>query len=113
MDLLILILSSAGLSWIVTKGKICKSFREKVSYKKSIYDICVKSTELRSFGNSTKRRLFVFLENILNCYGCFGFWAGMICYTLQKCNCEIVLFAFIGSIASLLLIGLFNFLDKK
>lgn len=113
LSLLVFILSVSGLSWIVVRGKICKPLREKVSQKKAIYEICVKSTEMKSCVNSFKLKVFTFFENILNCHGCFGFWAGLICYTLQKCNCEILLFAFIGSIASLLLIGLFNFLDKK
>jgi len=110
-ELLIFILSSAGLSWIVTRSKVFKGTREKISFKKQVYEIAV--VDKNTFLRNLKMNIFLFLENVTNCFGCFGFWAGIICYLLQKCNCEILLFAFIGAIASLLLIGLFNFLDKK
>jgi len=110
-SLLIFILSVSGLSWIATRSKICKSLRERITFKKEVYEVMV--AQKNTWFANLKVNFFMFLENIFNCYGCFGFWAGIICYVLQKCNAEIVLYAFAGSMASLLLVGLFNFLDKK
>ena len=95
-DLLIFIFSVSGLSWIVTKSTILKPFREYITTKRIKYN----------FG------VLVFIDKLLNCYGCFGFWSGIICYELQKYHCDII-YAFAGSMVSLLLIGLFNFLEKK
>ncbi len=113
IDLLVFILSTAGLSWIFTKSKIFKPLREKITLRKQIYEITKKSIITELANNKLNLKLYTFLDNILNCHGCFGFWAGLICYLLMLLNLEIILYAFIGSISSLLLIGLFNFLERK
>lgn len=110
-SLLIFMLSSAGLSWIVTRSSICKPLRERISFKKQVYEVAV--VDKNSFLRNLKMNIFSFLEGVTNCFGCMGFWSGIICFLLQKCNCDIALFAFSGSMVSLLLVGLFNFLDKK
>jgi len=94
------IFSVAGLTWIFTSSKIFKPLREKVSLK-------------RQSAKGWWIKLWLFLEGVLNCDGCFGFWASFVIYLLQKVKLEILLYAFIGAISSLILIGLTKFLEKK
>ena len=110
---LILILSISGLSWIVTQSKIFKAFREKITYKRGLYEIAVKSTTINCINSNTKLSVYTFLDNILNCYGCFGFWSGAICYLLDFFHLDIVLMALSGTVISLIVIGFINFLNRK
>lgn len=112
-NLLIFILSVSGFSWIVTRSKIFKPLREKVSHKKNIYEIAVKSTMMKCVNNNFKLKAFTFMDGLMECWGCFGFWAGIACYLIQLYGINIILYAFVGSISSLLVIGLINFLDRK
>jgi len=112
-ELLVFILSVSGLSWIVTKSKVFKPLRESVSFKRKIYQLEPKAVEINSLMSRMKLSFFLTLEQLLNCYGCFGFWAGIVCYELQKYNVNILLYAFAGSISSLIIIELIKLLEKK
>jgi len=112
-DLIVFILAVSGLSWIVTRSIAFRSLREFVSHKKNVFTNAIKNTYMRSLLNEAKLSFYTFLEGVLNCHGCFGFWAAFICYPLQKFGYNIILYTFIGSIASLLVIGIINFLERK
>jgi len=91
-DFIIFILAVPGLVWITNYSKLFKPIREFISkkyYKKS---------------NS----LLWFLVNIFGCEGCMGIYAGLACYTLQYYHLEIILYALIGSLSSLIFITFLN-----
>lgn len=87
-ELIIFILSTAGLSWIVVKSKIFKSLREKIS----------------SIRINSPNFVLNYLDQVLNCSGCFGVWSGIISYMLvyQVVTIEAAAFACSGSIISMM-----------
>lgn len=113
INLFIFILSTSGFAWGVTRSKLFKSIRETVSYKVNLLNIAVKSTQLKSFSNTVKYKFYWLLDSVLNCGGCFGFWAGIIIYQLMEYKVYVLVYAFIGAIVSLFIISFINFLDKK
>jgi hypothetical protein len=113
LNLIVFIFATAGLTWMLTRSKIFKPFREKITHKRNIFNLSVKSTELKSRKNTIKYKLYLFLDEMLGCYGCCGVWSGGIIYLLQKCNIEIVLYVCIGAISSQILVLLVQFLEKK
>lgn len=113
LNIFIFIFASAGLTWILTRSKMFKPFREKITHKRNIFQISTKSTEIKSFGNTIRYKIYWFFDEVLSCYGCAGVWCGAIVYFLQKCNAEIVLYVFISAILSQILVLLVQFLEKK
>lgn len=97
INLLIFILSTAGLVWVMNKSKITRPLREAISLKYK----------------TSPNGLLWFLDSILECSGCMGVWAGLAVYTLQYYNIEIALYAFIGSFCSVFLISLLQAIDRK
>ena len=72
--MLVIILSSFGLTLIVTQSKILKPVREIAGL------ISLK------------------LKELLECPMCFGFWSGMICFFLRLIEANFILYGFIGSV---------------
>lgn len=95
IDFLILLLSSAGLTWGVVTSKLFKRVREYFTMNRMLY--APKNGKVK-----VKYYFYWFLDSVFNCHGCFGFWAGMICYCLSKLGLEVILFGFIGTVVSLL-----------
>lgn len=99
ISLIVFILSSSGLSWIITRSKLFQSIREFFS-KKSI--------------NNETNKFYWFISSILSCWGCFGFYSGLFCYPfLYPIDSVMILFGFIGSVSSLIIIDLIIFIEKK
>ena len=95
IELLILLLSSAGLTWGVVTSKLFKRLREYFTMNRMLYAPKNGKVKLKYY-------FYWFMDSILNCQGCFGFWSGVICYVLLKCGLEMILFGFIGTVVSLL-----------
>ena len=89
MDTLIkFILSSAGLSWIITKSIIFKGLRQRISrifnnyiggsvekrFHESIMNLDYKP---KKYNKIIAYALWL-LDELLNCSGCMGFWTGIL-----------------------------------
>lgn len=113
-ELILFILATSGLSWILVKSKLFKPLREYLStmHQKQINLIPVDGNGL--FKN-IKLYVLYFFNSIFNCEGCMGFWVGMVNYWLITKNIDLVIlvYGFAGSIVSLLIIALFNYLNRK
>lgn len=112
--LILFTFATAGLSWILVKSKLFKPLREwlTMSYQKQI-DVVSKGGFLGVKG--IKLYVLYFFNGIFNCEGCMGFWTGMVNYWLiaKSVDLGILVYGFAGSIVSLLIIALFNYLSKK
>jgi len=75
--LLLFILTTACISYVVTQGDIFKKLREWTTLK-------------------SKNKIWWFINEIMNCPLCFGFWAGIVVYLLP----EWVYYPFVSSIMS-------------
>ena len=113
MNLIIFILASAGLTWMLTRSKLFKPLREKITIKRQVLSISVKAIETKGFSTTIKHKFYWVLDELLGCYGCTGAWMGAIIYLLQKCNAEIIIYICIASITSQILVLLVQFLEKK
>ena len=109
------ILSTAGLVMILNISKLLKPFREWVSiwYKNS------------------GSKFSWFIDSLLNCSLCMGVWAGFLVYILMYkfesttelfkhilswiygLNINAILHSFIGGCVSLLLITLYQLIERK
>lgn len=84
-----------GLTWIITESKIFKPFREYISKK-----------------NKSKKNVFInFLDSILNCSGCFGFWAALMVYFVR--DIELIIYLLNGSILSIFALSLLKLINRK
>jgi len=97
-DLILFLLATAGLSVIVTKSYIFKPMRDVFNVGDAKRIAVAKGESVYSI----KERAFNFLHKLLTCPLCFGFWAGMLVYSIFPyvwgyflCLC------FAGSIVSL------------
>ena len=54
-----------------------------------------------------------FLDSILSCGGCFGFWAAGIVFALLHFHIDMLLYGFAGSAIGIVMIDLINFLERK
>lgn len=108
---LILILAISGLSWAITKSSVLKPLREYISKERIFYISCIKNPH--SFIFTIKYTSYSFLDSLMGCENCMGFWSALICYLLHKYHLDIILFAFAGTMICGLVIGLINFLNKK
>jgi len=113
-ELILFIFATAGLSWILVKSKLFKPLREylTLSYQQQKE---VVSTKGISVYQGIKLYVFYFFDSIFNCEGCMGFWVGIInCWLITKnIDLGILAYGFAGSIISLLIIALFNYLNRK
>ncbi|MDB4301934.1 hypothetical protein N9924_00055 [bacterium] len=73
IDLILTILSGAGVTFIVTRGKIFKSSREWVTAKNLL------------------------LGDVVTCPQCFGLYGGMLSYLLVQYNFDILVYGLIVS----------------
>jgi hypothetical protein len=112
--LILFILATAGLSWILTKSKLFKPLREYLtgSYRDQIELV---ANEGLNFIRGIKLYVLYFFDSIFGCEGCMGFWSGILNYLLIAKNIDLGIFVygFTGSIASLIIIALFNKLIRK
>ena len=79
IDLILIICSGVGITFIVTRGKIFKSFREWVTIKN------------RAIGE------------IVTCPQCLGIYAGGISYLLVRFNLDILVYGLIVSLVCFIL----------
>ncbi len=95
-QLLLFILSTAGLTIILTRSKIFKPVREYITLR-------------------NKNVFMKYLDSILSCSLCCGFWCSIIVYYLQFKNIDtqLVLYTFTGAIMSNLIISVIIYLDRK
>jgi hypothetical protein len=91
-DLALFILSTAGFTWLITRSKLFVFLRVAVS---------------KRYDKNRNNKFFWFLENILNCVGCFGFWSGVAnaLLVLMVFDITLVCYGCAGIIISLLLIN--------
>lgn len=85
MDFLIFVLSSLGLTFIITESDLIKPIRMEVE----------KHSE--------------FLGKAIRCARCMGFWSGIICFILKNLHFDIILY---GLIASFLAITTYHLIEK-
>jgi len=97
MNLILFILSTAGLTWILVLSKIFRPLREFITRKNS----------------QKKSYLGEFLDGVFNCEGCMGFYSGTVVYVLQYYNIEFMLYAFAGSFCSLLFISIIKLINNR
>ncbi len=91
LKLLIFTLSTAGLSFAVTRTYLFKGMREYISDKAQI-----KNT-----------KVWLLLESLVTCSFCVGFWAGIMMYFLiYIISAEALYFPFMGAMVSLLIVEL-------
>lgn len=112
-ELLVFILSVSGLSWILTKGSVFMPLRVRVTFKSEAYILLVKDPNTNTVKNNFYRQIYWFLNSILNCHGCMALWSGLLCYGLHWIGLDVVVYGFAGVSASLLVISLIKFLDKR
>ncbi len=115
------ILSSAGLSWILTKSILFNSIRQWItrkhkSYKGFIPTIQQPTEEYLTGAPSHKKnpilkKIWWFIDEVMNCSGCMGFWAGVL-FCPEYALLNFFQYGFIGAISSLILIRLSEFLRK-
>ena len=97
MHLLLIILALVGLTWILVKSTLFKPIREFISKK-----------------NTNKGNIFIrFLDSIMNCEGCMGFWAAGVVYVLDYFKIEIALYCFAGSFCSVFMMALLKMVNSK
>lgn len=60
-----------------------------------------------------KYKVYWYVDSLLNCAGCFGFWAGIIVYLLQKYHCDIVLYALTSAFIGLIGININHLINRK
>lgn len=103
--LILFCFATAGLSWIVVKSKLFKSFREWVTF---LYVSSIKGVESGKIIANIKYKIFWFLNEVINCEGCIGFWSGILNSILiyNQISVSTISYGFAGSIVSLLLISL-------
>lgn len=108
----IFILSTSGLTWILTKSKLFKSYREHLTRKLDFYNAAI--INFRSITNSIKYGFYWMFDSLFSCSGCMGFWSGILNYLLiyQKMDIKLIAFGFAGSVISLIMIQLYDFLRK-
>ncbi len=106
------ILATAGLSWILCRSSLFKKLRESLTF---LYDETQAKKRFNARVNIIKEKLLWYLDSLFSCVGCMGFWAGVINYIIlgNKLSLEIIVYSFIGSISSLLIVSLLGFLDRK
>ncbi len=94
LQFLIFILSTAALTYGVTRKSPFRPIREYISNK------C----------DMTNKRVWYLLEELVSCQLCFGFWAGLLMYViLYIFDLQIVGYALTGAAAS----KLFYMITKK
>ena len=96
--MILFILSTCGLTYILTRSKVFKSTREGITRKRKA---------------SPKNFIVSFFDGMLGCYACTGFWAGGIIYGLQLLKIDFLLYMLTGSIVSLTAIEFILFLKRK
>lgn len=112
-DMLLLIkfiFASAGLSWIVVRSNIFKPFREYITKERKVYQALSVTNQRLRF----KSHVLWFLDSILNCSGCFSFWACQPIFFLLfsfKWQ-EFIIHILIGTIAPSIIINFWQFLRK-
>lgn len=105
MELLLkFILASAGLTWVLGKSKLFKSFREYLSLNDQLFnDILLKTKSGKTFFNKIAGKLFWFFSEMFSCSGCLGAWCGLL-VSIAMFHRFDIMYMFIGSITALLLI---------
>jgi len=95
-QLILFILSTSGLTIILTRSKIFKPLREYVTLH-------------------NKNKIMAIIDPILSCSLCCGFWCSVIVYYLEFKNIDIqlVLYTFAGAVMSNLIISTIQYLDRK
>jgi hypothetical protein len=110
--LIIFILATSGLSWILVKSKLFRPYREYITlqYRESAKEIG--SFNLFSY---LRYRVLQIFNEVFNCIGCIGFHSGVLNYLLlySVCDYNILCFGFMGSMVSLLVVSLYEFLNKR
>lgn len=110
MFLIELILITCSITWVFTLSKSMKPFREWISKKR----MSVLTGSLTP--NVFVLAFWTFLEMLLDCYGCFGFWASIPAYYLLVWDFHRDIFAymFVGSFSSIILLTWYmKYLEKK
>lgn len=106
--------ATAGLSWILVKSKLFTPLREffTLSYNNHVNYVASNGVSVFSW---MKLYFYYFLNGIFNCEGCMGFWSGIVNYLLiyKTIELDILCYGFGGSIFSLLIIGVFNNMNRK
>lgn len=82
--LTLFILTTACIAHVATQGDLFKKVREWVTMK---YD-------------KTNKFTWWFLNEIINCALCFGFWAGIVVYLAIIYNLEYLCYPLTGGISS-------------
>lgn len=108
MDILIkFILSVSGLSWIITKSILFKGFRQNVTrgLNKYIGDRFLKSMDYKPKKyNKVIAYMWWLLDELINCSGCFGFWAGILFCPYHSTPFDYLKHGCIGAISAMILI---------
>jgi hypothetical protein len=109
-NFILFILSTAGLTWVITRSKLLKAKRERVSFKANVYALIAK----RTFLEESACLFYSKLNDFLNCYGCVGVWSGLINFTfIYALNFPAPSYGFAGSIISLTIITALIKLERK
>ena len=88
--LILFILTTGVISYVVTTGALFKKLRENVSRKNEQEN----TMEFKNYW-------YWFLDEILNCPLCFGFWAGILVYlAVYVCDFSWLCYPFVGAITS-------------
>lgn len=136
LDLFIFINATVGLTYIVTKSAIFHSFRDffLITEKhKSLWQNGVIRRATDKFGSQEaegyekyvqkKLRIpfihysFNVIYKVITCPLCFGFWSGLMTYSMQSWGWDPLLYGFMGSIDSylvyLLVESLYQYFEEK
>lgn len=93
------LLGTAGATYILTQGKIFKGLREKITLLRQLY----------------KNWLFRFLDEILSCPLCCGFWVSVPVYFMTIKELDLALFAYCcsGGLVSMTSYEVIRFLKRR
>jgi len=79
IDLILIVFSGAGLTFIVTQSNVFKTIREWVTYKNQVFG------------------------ELISCPQCFGLYGGLISYLLVRFNLDILVYGLIVSLVCFIL----------
>jgi len=116
LELLKFILATSGLSWIAVYSTLLTPFRSWLSHKRKCFSIAMKSPEMKGVITTIKYKVYWFFDEIFNCHKCFSFWSGIINFVLMfgmSSIFDIFVGGLIGLMGTLLVIALYEFLNKR
>lgn len=112
MELIIFLLSVAGLTLILNKSHLFKGLREFITQKDSRTVLDINSPK---YGKPKFNFVWWFLNSLLSCSTCMSVWMGFLIYGLsyKTFDLNLFLYAFSASLITALLISLIQTLDRK